>query len=201
MPVNRTDSPGACSPTRPGWNRPTTPWRSSPVRTRMNLVLPSSTGTLSDGISGMPRQVMNCAPNRLTTTGGTPRWVASRPNAAIPSGWVRKKLGVFQTLVISASRSSGVGAPAERLDCLLRSRLREQPVLGAVDQFGFLALLDRLDGQPQLLRDLVVRAGVQVGDPGVDVEQRRDRPQRVLARAGLVVDVGLRQRLVAPGHG
>src|SRR6476646_543342 len=25
IPVNRTDSPCACSPTSPGWNRPTTP--------------------------------------------------------------------------------------------------------------------------------------------------------------------------------
>ncbi|SHY10881.1 Uncharacterised protein [Mycobacteroides abscessus subsp. abscessus] len=37
--------------------------------------------------------------------------MASRPNAATPSGWVRKKPGVFQTLVIRASRSSGVGGP------------------------------------------------------------------------------------------
>ena len=147
----------------------------------------------------MPRQVMNWAPNRLTTTGGTPRRVASRPNAATPSGWVRKKPGVFHTLVISASRSSGVGRAAQRLDGLLRGHLRQQPVLGVVDQLGLLALLDRLDGQPQLLGDLVVRAGVQVGDPGVHVEQRRDRPQRVLARAGLVVDVGLGQRLVGAG--
>src|SRR3984893_19089665 len=78
----------------------------------MNLVLLFATGTLSDGMIGIPRQVTNCAPNRLTTTGGTPRRVASRPNAATPSGCVRKKLGVFQTLVINASRSSGVGAPA-----------------------------------------------------------------------------------------
>jgi hypothetical protein len=59
MPMKRTDRPGLCSPGRPGWNKPTTPWRLSPTRSRMILVLPSSTGTLSDGISGMPRQVRN----------------------------------------------------------------------------------------------------------------------------------------------
>ena len=74
--------------------------------------------------------------------------------------------------------------------------LRQQAVLGAVDQLEFLAFLDRLDGQPQLLGDLVVRAGVEVGDPGVDIEQGGDGAQRVLARAGLVVDVGLGQRVV-----
>ncbi len=111
MPMKRTDRPGLCSPGRPGWNRPTTPWRLSPTRSSRILVLPSATGTLSDGISGRPRQVMNCEPNRLTVGGGTPRRVHSRPNAAIASGWVRKKAGSFQTLVSSSSRSSGVGAP------------------------------------------------------------------------------------------
>ncbi|KAF4278210.1 hypothetical protein CNMCM8686_000461 [Aspergillus fumigatus] len=59
----------------------------------------------------MPRQVMNCEPNRLTVGGGVPRRVASRPKAAMASGCVRKKAGSFQTLVSSSSRSSGVGAP------------------------------------------------------------------------------------------
>src|ERR1700733_12829740 len=61
----------------------------------------------------------------------------------------------------------GGGRTAQRLDCLFGSRLRKQAVLGAVDQLELLALFDRLDGQPQLLRHLVVRAGIEVGDPGV----------------------------------
>lgn len=51
---------------------------------QMTLVLPSATGTLSEGtggISGMPRQVRNCEPNRLTVGGGTPRRVHSRKSA------------------------------------------------------------------------------------------------------------------------
>ncbi len=115
MPMKRTDSPGLCSPTRPGWNRPTTPWRFSPVRISRILVLPFSIGTLSEGISGMPRQVMKGEPNRLTVGGGTPRRVHSRPKAAMARGWVRKKPGSFHTLVISSSRSSGVGGPARVL--------------------------------------------------------------------------------------
>src|SRR6201981_891051 len=86
----------------------------------------------------------------------------------------------------------GRRSTAQRLDGLLGSRLGQQAVLGAAPRFVFFTLLDRLDGQPQLLCDLVVRAGVEVGDPGVDIEQRGDGPQRVLARAGLVVHVGLR---------
>ena len=144
----------------------------------------------------MPRQVMNCAPKRLTTTGGTPRQVASRPNAATPERVGQEEAGVFHTLVISASRSSGVGAPPRVWMVCSGVDLRQQAVLGVVDQLGLLAFLDRLDGQPQLLGDLVVRAGVQVGDPGVHVEQRGDRPQREFARAGLVVDIGLGQRVL-----
>src|SRR5436309_3055436 len=64
MPMNRTDSPGLCSPASPGWYSPTTPWRFSPVRSRITWVLPFSSGTLSDGMIGSPRQVMNCEPNR-----------------------------------------------------------------------------------------------------------------------------------------
>jgi hypothetical protein len=112
---------------------------------------------------------MNCAPNRLTTTGGT------------RVQFIRRRRAI------------------EGLDRLLRRHLREQPVLRAVDQFEFLALFDRLDGQPQLLGDLIVRAGVQVGDPSADIQQRGDVAQRVFAGAGLIVDEGLRQRRVEGG--
>ena len=112
MPMNFTDNPGLCSPAKPGWNSPTTPWRASPVRISRILVFPFSTGTLSDGMIGIPRQVRNCEPNRLTVGGGTPRRVHSRPNAAIAIGWVRKNPGSFHTRAIRLSRSSGVGGPA-----------------------------------------------------------------------------------------
>ncbi|MNT60045.1 hypothetical protein D3C72_1976020 [compost metagenome] len=109
--MKRTDRPGLCSPARPGWNRPITPCRCSPARSKMIFVLPSSIGSLSDGTSGTPRHVRNWEPNRLTVGGGTPRRVHSRPKAAMASGCVRKKPGSFHTFVSSSSRSSGVGAP------------------------------------------------------------------------------------------
>ena len=202
MPMKRTERPGLCSPGRPGWKRPTTPWRFSPARSSRILVLPSVDGTLSEGISGRPRQVRNCEPNRRTVGGGTPRRVHSRPKAAIASGCARKKAGSFQTLVISSSRSSGVGAPVRVLMRCCVATLAEQAVVRVVDQLALLPLLDRLDRQAQLLLDLVVRAAVEVGDAGVHVEHRVDRAEEVFARLLLVVDEGLRQlALVAAGAG
>jgi hypothetical protein len=80
-------------------------------------------------------------------------------------------------------------------DRLLRGDLGQQAVLRVVDQLGLLALLDGLDRQAQLLGDLVMRAGVQIRHPGVHVEQGGDGSQGQLAGAGLVVDVGLGQRV------
>ena len=111
MPIKRTERPGDCSPGRPGWNNPTTPWRLSPVRNRMILVFPFSIGTLSEGINGMPRQVRNGDPNKETVGGGTPLLVHSLPNAAIANGFNKKNPGSFHTLAIRSSKSSGVGAP------------------------------------------------------------------------------------------
>jgi hypothetical protein len=54
-------------------------------------------------------------PNSVTVGGGTPRRVHSRPKAAMARGWARKNAGSFHTLVISSSRSSGVGAPVRVL--------------------------------------------------------------------------------------
>ena len=87
----------------------------------------------------------------MTVGGGTPRRVHSRPNAAIARGWARKNAGSFQTGEISSSRSSGVGAPRAGLDPLLGGDVVEQAVVLVVDQLAFLPLLDRLDGQAELL--------------------------------------------------
>lgn len=81
----------------------------------------------------------------------------------------------------------------QREDALLVGHLRQQAVVGVVDQFAFLVFLDGLDGQAQLFLDLVVRAAVQVGDAGVDVKDGRDGIEEVLARIFFVVDVGARQ--------
>ena len=83
----------------------------------MNLVCCSSTGTLSLGMIGIPRHVMNWAPNRFTG-GGTLRRVA--PAEGCDAERVgEEEGGVFQTLVMSESRSSGVGPlPRTRMVCL-----------------------------------------------------------------------------------
>ena len=126
--------------------------------------------------------------------GGTPRRVHSLPNAAIAIGMGQEE-GRFlphqrdQVVQIVRRRR-----PAEGRDPLRGSTVGDQPVIRAVDQLAFLMLLDGLDGEPELLLDLVVRAGVQVGDPGVHVQDGGHRVQDVLARVLLVVDERRRQR-------
>jgi|HubBroStandDraft_1064217.scaffolds.fasta_scaffold01200_16 hypothetical protein len=75
-------------------------------------VVSAFTGSLSEGMSGIPRQVINGEPNIVTVGGGTPRRVHSRPKAAIARGCARKKLGSFHTLAMSSSMPSGVAVVA-----------------------------------------------------------------------------------------
>src|SRR6185369_11054484 len=92
------------------------------------------------------------------------------------------------------------GWTAAGLDLLPGRHVVEEPVLLVVDELALLALLDRLDDEAQLLADLVVGAAVEVRDPGVHVEDGRDRRQHVLARVLDVVDEGLRQDALVPGR-
>ena len=155
--------------------------------------------TLSDGMSGIPRQVMNGEPNSVTVGGGTPRRVHSRPNAAMARGCARKNAGSFQTRVINSSRSSGVGAPARvaTRDDLLA--LLQQAVVGVVDELVLLPLLQHLDQDAELLAHLVHRAAIEIGDPRLDVDGRGDGAERVLARLLFVVDEGRRQLVAVAG--
>ena len=150
---------------------PTTPCRSSPVRISRIWLLPSSTFSLLLGTIGIPRQVSTGEPNRLTVAGGTPRRVASRPNAAIALGCARKNAGSFHTCVISSSRSSGVGGPASVLIRCCGGDVGEHPVIPVMEQLGLLALLDRLDREAELLPDLVDTGGCR--DPRPACERRR----------------------------
>ena len=146
MPMRRTERLGLTSPGRPGWKRPTTPRFFSPVRSsRMFVLLVLRSASLSDGMSGRPRQVRNGEPNSVTVGGGTPRRVHSRPNAAMARGCARKNAGSFQTLAMSSSRSSGVGAPVARRDLHRRGDAVEQAVVRVVDELALLALLHHLD--------------------------------------------------------
>ena len=81
----------------------------------MILVLPSATGTLSLGTSGMPRQVRNCEPNRLTVGGGTPRRVHSRPKAAMRAAETTAMLEAETTAMLAAETVAMLAAePADR---------------------------------------------------------------------------------------
>jgi hypothetical protein len=80
------------------------------------------------------------------------------------------------------------GRAGEGGDALLVGHVGQQAVVGVVDELGFLALLDRLDGEAQLLLDLVVGAAVEVGDAGVHVEHGGDRVEEVFPRLVFVVD-------------
>ena len=98
------------------------------------------------------------------------------------SGWARKKAGSFHTRAISSSRSSGVGAPVRVLIFCDGGGVGEQAVLLVVDELALLALLDGLDGEAELLSDLVVRDAVEVGDARVDVEDRVDGAESMYSR-------------------
>ena len=87
----------------------------------------------------------------------------------------------------------GGGRPAAGVDALLEVGVVQQPELAVVDHLVLLALAQRLDGQPELLLDLVHRLVVEVGDPGVDPQHGLGHAQLVLAGRGLVVDEGARQ--------
>ena len=60
-----------------------------------------------------------------------------------------------------------MGGPVRVWMRCLQVGVVQQPELAVVDQLVLLALAQRLDGQPQLLLDLVHRLVVEVGDPGV----------------------------------
>ena len=111
-------------------------------------------------------------------------------------GCARKNRDFLRRLS-SSSRSSGVGGPAAGMDALLEIRVVQQPEVAVVDHLVLLALLQRLDGQPQLLLGLVHRVAEEVGDAGVHVEHGLGHAQLVLAGRELVVDEGARQRLLS----
>ena len=82
----------------------------------------------------------------------------------------------------------GSRCPGARLDAHRIVDAVEEAVAAIVDELVLLLLLDALDRDGQLLLDLIVRAAKQVRDPRVDLDRRRDRRQRVLARLVRVVD-------------
>jgi hypothetical protein len=94
----------------------------------------------------------------------------------------------------------GGGRAGPRGDALGRRHVVQQAVFTVVDELAFLPLLDRLDGQAQLLGDLVVRRAVQVGHAGMDVDHGIDRAQHVFARLFFVIDEGLRQHALVAGR-
>jgi hypothetical protein len=82
-----------------------------------------------------------------------------------------------QLIQIVRGRRAGAGA-----DDLVGRRVGDQPIAGVVDQLAFLLLLDRLDGQADLLHDMVVRYAIQVGDTCMDVRPTAVTAQRLYSR-------------------
>ena len=58
----------------------------------------------------------------------------------------------------------------------------QQPDVGVVDELVFLAFAQRLDGEPDLVLNLIHRVAVQVGDAGVDPQHGLGDVQFVFAR-------------------
>ncbi|GDY76998.1 hypothetical protein SAV31267_064830 [Streptomyces avermitilis] len=77
-----------------------------------------------------------------------------------------------------------------RLEPLVVLAVVEQPELPVVDEFVLLALLQRLDGEPELLLGLVHGLVVEVGHARVQAQHGLGDAQFVLARRGLVVHEG-----------
>ena len=65
----------------------------------------------------------------------------------------------------------GRGWPVGGVDALGQVGVVEQPVAGTVEQFVLLALAHRLDGEAELLLDLVHGVVEQIGDTGVDAQR------------------------------
>jgi len=98
----------------------------------------------------------------------------------------------------------GGGSALACFDPLFFRDVVQQPILAVVDELAFLPLLDNLNGQAQLLGDLVIGDAVEIGHARVDIDYRVDRTEHVLACVLLIIHVGLRQiALVAVGtiHG
>jgi hypothetical protein len=64
----------------------------------------------------------------------------------------------------------------------------QQAVIGVVDELAFLAFLHHLDGEAELLADLVVRVAVQIRHARVHIQHGGDLAQRVLAWLLFVID-------------
>ena len=79
----------------------------------------------------------------------------------------------------------------------LRSALCSRPKSRLLTSLVFLALAQRLDGQPELLLDLVHRLVVEVGDAGVDPQHGLRHAELVLPRRELVVDERAREQRLA----
>lgn len=101
--------------------------------------------------------------------------------------WLFPDLGQ-QLVEIIGCRCTG-----KRKDALIVGHLRQQAVVGVVDEFAFLVFLDGLDGQAQLFLDLVMRAAVQVRNAGMHIQNRADRVEEKLTRLLVAIDKCERQ--------
>ncbi len=80
-----------------------------------------------------------------------------------------------------------------RLQLEFRCDIGQQAIFAVIDQFAFLALLDRLDRQAQLLRDLRMRHAVKVRYPRMHFNHRIDGAEQDFTRIFFIVDEGVGQ--------
>ena len=69
----------------------------------------------------------------------------------------------------------------------------EKAVVGVIEKFALLPLLNVLDHEPQLLPNLVVRLAEEIRYAGMNIQQRIDRAELVLLRILLILDIRARQ--------
>ena len=148
---------------------------------------PPATSSLSQGTRGTPRQVMNGRAEHVHHYG---RHAAAGALTAERRDGARvrqEERGLLPDAGEELVEVVGRGGPAARVDVHHLVDLVEQAEVGMIDHLPFLALLDALDRQTDLLAQLVDRLVEQVGDAGVDPDDRLDHVQRELLRLRLVV--------------
>lgn len=82
------------------------------------------------------------------------------------------------------------GNTTDGLKTLRGNGIIEETILLVVDQFTFLALLDRFNRQLQLLLDLIMGITVEIGNAGMNIDRCGDSAENVLTGLLFIIDEG-----------
>src|ERR1700734_1200092 len=141
-PMNRTDRLGSYSSGMPVWCRPTTPRFAPP---------PAGPRSPAD----LRRLRVDAAVGALAAERGDGPRMGEEESGVLPHAGQ-------QFVHVVGGRRAGPGVQP-----LGEIGVAQQADVGVVDELIFLAFAQGLDGQAELVLDLVHRVVVQVGDPGV----------------------------------